>query len=743
MLLGNDLAGAQMRPGPKEVGIPESSQKVFPEGVVTRAQAKRAEVESQMSMQQEAFEPEMVETTGSLQENPVNKSRKQRRCQRAKKARQTQLSDKTDEQSPERTSSQRTIDPQDRHTSHVTREVIGPPRLDRPTGDLRTSESTRDAEKSQSEQLPVEQEDPPAESKETHWMDCPPLELQIERSKLISEQENDPQVKGLAEEADKNDAETDAVYFYKKNGILMRRWFPPNATADQLWREVHQIVVPASYRNQVLSLAHDCPLSGHLGVRKTLYRIRNYFYWPGMQKDVKMYCRTCHICQVSGKPQDQPKKAALRPIPIVAEPFSHIIIDCVGPLRKSKSGHEYLFTLMCATTRYPVAIPMRSINARNICDALINFFSTYGLPTKIQSDQGSNFTSKVFKQLASTLGIRHIVSSAYHPQSQGALERMHQTLKAMLRTYCMENKDWSKGIPLLLFAIRETVQESLGFSPFELTFGHRVRGPLRMMQEKFLQEPDNETNLLDYVLQFRERLHEAGKLAKENLEAAQDKMKSLFDVKTQERSFKPQDKVLVFLPIQGDPLRAKYFGPYAIKEKTSPVNYVVFTPDRRKKTQLCHINMLKPYFDRNSPPNESRDLPQPNSAEQDVPKPIGASVTDCREEPEPKEMPLKLANSEILDNLDSYLNDLDDKSEQVKRQLLEFRDVASDHPSVSTWAVRDVDIGSNPPIKQPLQRTLTKKRRFAKRSKKKISHVKSSDNCTDDYLSRSPSWETE
>ena len=71
--------------------------------------------------------------------------------------------------------------------------------------------------------------------------------------------------------------------------------------------------------------------------------------------------------------------------------------------------------------------------------ALVKFFSTFGLPKRIQSDQGSNFMSKIFAQVMAELNVAHHVSSAYHPESQGALERFHQTLKSMLRKYCMES----------------------------------------------------------------------------------------------------------------------------------------------------------------------------------------------------------------------------------------------------------------------------------------------------------------
>ena len=83
----------------------------------------------------------------------------------------------------------------------------------------------------------------------------------------------------------------------------------------------------------------------------------------------------------------------------------------------------------------------------------------------------------------SQLGVEHVTSSAYHPQSQGALERFHQTFKNMVKIFCHDcDKDWDEGIHWLLFAIREVPQESLGFSPHEVVFGHSVRGPLKVFK---------------------------------------------------------------------------------------------------------------------------------------------------------------------------------------------------------------------------------------------------------------------
>ena len=85
------------------------------------------------------------------------------------------------------------------------------------------------------------------------------------------------------------------------------------------------------------------------------------------------------------------------------------------------------------------------------------------------------------------LGIKQCVASAHHLQSQGALERFHQTLKTMMRSFCYaQQKDWEDGIHMLLFVARESVQESLRFSPFELVFGREVRGPLKLFKEVWL-----------------------------------------------------------------------------------------------------------------------------------------------------------------------------------------------------------------------------------------------------------------
>ena len=307
----------------------------------------------------------------------------------------------------------------------------------------------------------------------------------------------------------------------------MRKWRPFDVPPDDEWAVYHQIVVPTSYRHEILSIAHESPMSGHLGINKTYHKIINHFYWPGLKSDDSKYCKTCHTCQMVGKPNQTIPKAQLQPIPVFDEPSSRILIDCVGPLPRTKSGNEYLLTIMCTSTRFPEAVPLRNIKTKSIVKALIKFFTFVGLPKSVQSDQGSNFMSGIFQQVMHELGMKQYRSSAYHTESQSAFKRFHQTLKNMIRSYCFDTeKDWDEGIHLLLFAVRESVQESLGFSPFELVFGHSVRRPLKLLKEKFLSNDETPLNLLQYVSDFRSRLSRACEVARSNLKTSQGKIKA-------------------------------------------------------------------------------------------------------------------------------------------------------------------------------------------------------------------------
>ena len=188
------------------------------------------------------------------------------------------------------------------------------------------------------------------------------LTLTLSRQELIKEQSSDPAIQQLFQHAlDEQEISTVPRCYFLKHGVLMRKWRSPTVPASEEWNVVYQIVIPQKYHKTVLRFAHETPMAGHLGVNKTHRRILNHFYWPGVSKDVKKFCRSCHACQVVGKPNQKPKAVPLKPIPVAGEPFSHVIIDCVGPLPKTREGNQYLLTIMCTSTRFPEAVPLRNI----------------------------------------------------------------------------------------------------------------------------------------------------------------------------------------------------------------------------------------------------------------------------------------------------------------------------------------------------------------------------------------------
>ena len=249
----------------------------------------------------------------------------------------------------------------------------------------------------------------------------------------------------------------------------------------------------------------------------------------------------------------------------------------------------------------------------------------------------------------------------------------------------------------MLFAAREAVQESLGFSPFELVFGHTVRGPLKLLKEKWLTET-SDLNLLDYVSTFKERLYNACKLAQENLKTSQMKMKTWYDKDARNRVFKPGDKVLVFLPIPGHPLQARYFGPYEIESKISDVNYVVKTPGRRKEKRVCHVNMLREYFDRSD-----RNFVKPVSTFANVNCVENCVEPECDVENNEKDFiqSVRLTNSEILTNPEVKLGHLTEhQKEEVFQLMEEYTLIFPDVPKKTNAALHDVIVGDALPIKQ-------------------------------------------
>ena len=166
-----------------------------------------------------------------------------------------------------------------------------------------------------------------------------------------------------------------------------------------------------------------------------------------------------------------------------------------------------------------------SIESESVATALIDTFSRVGFPTELLSDQGTNFMSALMEQLCKLLQIRKMNTTPYHPQANGLVENFNGTLKKMLKCYAKdEPEEWDKHIPFVLFAYRESPHESTGYSPFELLYGHKVRGPLQLIKESW-EEPfteESQESLVSFIIETRDRLKKMHEVASE-IEARQKK----------------------------------------------------------------------------------------------------------------------------------------------------------------------------------------------------------------------------
>uniref|UniRef100_A0A8C5Q3B7 Integrase catalytic domain-containing protein n=1 Tax=Leptobrachium leishanense TaxID=445787 RepID=A0A8C5Q3B7_9ANUR len=274
-------------------------------------------------------------------------------------------------------------------------------------------------------------------------------------------------------------------------------------------------------------------------------------------------------------------------------------MDLVGPLVKSARGHQYILVVLDYATRYPEAIPLRNGTAKSIAKELMLMFSRVGIPKEVLTDQGTPFMSRVMKELCKLLGIKQLKTSVYHPQTDGLVERFNKTLKSMLREAIdKDGRNWDLLLPYLMFSIREVPQASTGFSPFELLYGRHPRGLLDVVKETWEQETTPYHSVVEHISQMQDRMEAVMPLVRDYMRKAQEAQRYSYNKNARVRVFQPGDRVLVLVPTVENKFLATWQGPYEVMGKIGEVNYKVSQPGRRKPEQTYHINLLKPWKDR-------------------------------------------------------------------------------------------------------------------------------------------------
>jgi len=198
---------------------------------------------------------------------------------------------------------------------------------------------------------------------------------------------------------------------------LYRLWETPSGDAI-----TKQLILPESLRKEVLQQLHNSQTAGHLGVAKTLSRVRERFYWVQCGRDVQDWCRNCDVCAQKRGPQRKTKAPMAKYN--VGSPMERIAIDVLGPLPVTEAGNKYILIVADYFTKWVEAFPMANQEACTVAEILVReVVCRFGVPVLIHSDQGRNFESVLFAEMCRLLGIKKTRTTPYHPQSDGMVER--------------------------------------------------------------------------------------------------------------------------------------------------------------------------------------------------------------------------------------------------------------------------------------------------------------------------------
>ncbi|BHF74562.1 hypothetical protein SprV_0501764800 [Sparganum proliferum] len=262
----------------------------------------------------------------------------------------------------------------------------------------------------------------------------------------------------------------------------------------------HRPFVPASMRRAVFQTLHGL---SHPGIRASQKLLAERFVWPGMNKDVKAWARSCLSCQRNKVQRHNKSPPGTFPSPDAR--FSHVHLDVVGPLPPS-NGFTHLLTCVDRYTRWAEAIPLPNTQAETIVKAFVSrWVAMFGAPSTVTTDRGAQFESALFQTLLNFLGCTRIRTTAYHPAANGMVERFHRQLKTALRAVEVPG-NWSDNLPLALLGIRVALKSDLGCSAAELVFGTTLRLPGEMITATSRGADETPDNLVHRLRQFMRSL---------------------------------------------------------------------------------------------------------------------------------------------------------------------------------------------------------------------------------------------
>jgi len=387
-------------------------------------------------------------------------------------------------------------------------------------------------------------------------------------------------------------AERDKGGFVVKDGLLYHR-------AKILGQSFLQLVVPSSRRQHVLKMGHDT-FGGHMSVKRTKARILYTFYWPTLSDDCRRYTQTCRECQLKARVTYR-DRVPITPIPRADRVFDHWFIDCMGPVISAegqKGKYNYAFVAVDSYSRFPVCIPLKSLTAKNVCDALLELWQFTGCCSYVSSDLGTNFTSQLTREFEKRLGCSPRFNSPWHPSSTGLAERAVGNVKSIVSKLAMNHpKEWHKYLPMTMWCLREIPNETTGIAPWTLVMGHLPRGPLSILRDSWCGEESLPVNFgknaTEYLRDLHEKLEVAKTYATSHTEREQNRYASHYNLRSRDKHFDIGEQVLILMPDStSSRMFSKWAGPATVVDIRSPYSYTVELDGVRRH---FHANKLRKF----------------------------------------------------------------------------------------------------------------------------------------------------
>uniref|UniRef100_A0A803TH46 Reverse transcriptase n=1 Tax=Anolis carolinensis TaxID=28377 RepID=A0A803TH46_ANOCA len=384
-----------------------------------------------------------------------------------------------------------------------------------------------------------------------------------------------------------------------KRAYGMDKWLQTNKEKGELCGDLvfvnKKLYIPECLRREMLRKYHDNKGAGHLGPTRTIKLLAKQCWWPGMRKDARGYVTQCELCAEGKTPPGKPQ-GLLQKVVEPMRPWECVAMDFVGELPPSR-GHRYIWTILDLFSKQAhfVALP-KLPSAEKLADLYVkHVYRLHGCPDKIISDRGVQFTAKFWGKFLQLLGAERNLSSAFHPATNGGVERTQQTLCQFLRMYTnYRQDDWADLLPFAEMAFNGAVHSATGRAPFEIVYGQEVAPFPRLPEWK---EGEGQTDE-----EWPAKIKQGWQTVVEALRETQKKYKLFADRRRREGD-KLGEGDLVWLSTKnlklGFPskkLAPRYIGPFRVAKRINEVTYELRLPkDLGKVHPVFHCSLLKKY----------------------------------------------------------------------------------------------------------------------------------------------------